>query len=270
MSPSHFEIEPFFLDGEHGPLFCIHLSPDTITSKGSILYLHPFAEEMHKSRRMAALQARRFASEGYTVLQVDLSGCGDSAGDFSDANWNRWRNDAQRAHAWLAAKNTGPMRLWGLRTGASLAVELANTIPDIEQLILWQPVTDGEQYLNQFLRIKLASEMLSTGQAQNGTKALRISLDAGASIEVGGYILNHTMAHDLAHLKLADLPPPCRVMWLELGFEASVLPSPASQRIVESWRAAAVSVQTRTLTGEPFWLTQEITECLSLIEATMP
>ncbi len=269
MSLNRFEIEPFFLDGEHGALFCIHLYPVT-PSKGSILYLHPFAEEMHKSRRMAALQARRLASEGYTVLQVDLTGCGDSAGDFSDASWNTWLNDAHRAYAWLAARTTGSMRLWGLRTGASLAVELASTLPAIEQLILWQPVLNGEQYLNQFLRIKLASEMLSTGQAQNGTKALRANLDAGASIEVGGYILSAAMAGDLVRLKLADLPPPCPVVWLELGCEASDLTSPASQRIVEGWRASGVSVQTRTLAGEPFWLTQEITECPSLLEATTP
>jgi len=81
-------------------------------------------------------------------------------------------------------------------------------------------------------------------------------------------MLNATMAHDLIHLKLADRPPPCEVLWLELGLEANDLPSPASQRIVEGWRTQGVQVQTRTLAGEPFWLTQEITECPALIAAT--
>jgi len=268
MNQVSFEIEPFFLDGGFGSLFCSHLYPAGVTCKGSILYLHPFAEEMHKSRRMAALQARHFAAAGYAVLQVDLTGCGDSAGDFADANWNAWLNDARRAHAWLLSRHAVPVSLWGLRTGASLAVELASILADIEQLLLWQPVVNGEQYLNQFLRIKLASEMLSHGQAQNGTKALRASLDAGESIEVGGYMLNATMAHDLIHIKLADMPPPCPVLWLELGLEASDLLSPASQRTVGGWRTAGVIVQTRTLAGEPFWLTQEITECPALIAAT--
>jgi len=270
MNRAGFEIETFFLDGEHGSLFCMHLYPATATPKGCILYLHPFAEEMHKSRRMAALQARRFAAAGYAVLQVDLTGCGDSAGDFADATWDAWLNDARRAHAWLATRTTRPISLWGLRTGASLAVELASTLPDIEQLLLWQPVVNGEQYLNQLLRIKLAGEMLSHGQAQNGTKALRASLEAGKSIEVGGYMLNATMAHELARLKLADMPPPCPVLWLELGLKADDLPSPASQRVVEVWQTAGVSVRTGTLAGEPFWLTQEITECPGLIEATTP
>ncbi|MEN6584674.1 MAG: hydrolase 2, exosortase A system-associated [Sulfuricella sp.] len=268
MLHASFEMEPFFLSGEHGALFCVYLYPSHITPKGSILYLHPFAEEMHKSRRMAALQARRFAAEGYAVLQVDLTGCGDSACDFGDATWETWLADARRAFAWLSAKATGPIILWGLRTGASLAVELARALPDIQRLILWQPIVNGEQYLNQFLRIKLASEMLSGNQAQSGTKDLRAKLEAGENIEVGGYMLGAAMARDLARMKLADIPSPCPVEWIEVGAEEGGSPSPASQRIVEAWRAAGVNLHARTLSGEPFWVTQEITECPSLIEAT--
>jgi len=307
MLEAGFEIEPFFLNGEQGSLFCIHLypantapnghgdnaTPDNETRharvphpnpppvgegtnvtlrefhvKGSILYLHPFAEEMHKSRRMAAMQARRFAAEGYAVLQVDLTGCGDSAGDFGDATWDGWLADAHRAHAWLAAKYAGPIILWGLRCGASLAVELANTLSDIERLLLWQPVANGEQYLNQFLRIKLASEMLSGTQAQSGTKELRAQLEAGEAIEIGGYLLGSAMAGSLARMKLADMPPPCPVEWIEIGAENSDDPTPASQRVVDAWRTAGVNVRTQTVSGEPFWVTQEITECPALIEVT--
>jgi len=271
MSTARFEIEPFFLDGGHGSLFCICLQPAAgIICKGGILYLHPFAEEMHKSRRMAALQARRFASQGYMVLQVDLTGCGDSAGDFSDANWQVWLDDARCAYAWLADRKPGPISLWGLRSGASLAVELARTLTDIHQLLLWQAIVNGEQYLNQFLRIKLASEMLNTGQAVSQTKTLRTLLEQGSPIEVGGYMLSASMAHALAQLQLSKLPPPCPVIWLEIGLAASDLAAPASQRVIDAWRSAGVNVQTRTLAGEPFWLTQEISECPALIEASTP
>ncbi len=268
MHHASFEIEPFFLSGAQGSLFCIHLYPTHTKPKGCILYLHPFAEEMHKSRRMAALQARRFAAEGYAVLQVDLTGCGDSACDFGEATWEAWLADARRAHAWLLDMAVGPIILWGLRIGASLVVELVSLISDIERVLLWQPVTNGEQYLNQFLRIKLASEMLSGGQAQSGTKDLRARLEAGEGIEVGGYMLGATMARDLARLKLTDIPPPCPVEWIEIGTDDSDTPNPSSQRIVDAWRTAGVDVHAYTLNGESFWVTQEITECPSLIEAT--
>lgn len=269
MQQANFEIKPFFLAGKHGALFCIHLFPIDSVPKGVILYLHPFAEEMHKSRRMAALQARRFATEGYAVLQVDLTGCGDSASDFGNATWETWLDDARCAYAWLSAKTTGPIILWGLRTGASLAVELASALSGVKCLLLWQPVVNGEQYLNQFLRIKLASEMLSIGQAQSGTKDLRAKLESGEGIEVGGYMLGATMARGLARLKLADSPPPCPVEWIETGADDSDTPNPTSQRIVDAWRTKGVNVHTRTINGESFWVTQEITECPSLIEATL-
>jgi len=48
---------------------------------GSVLYVHPFAEEMNKSRRKAGLQARVLARVGYDALQIDLRGCGGSSGD---------------------------------------------------------------------------------------------------------------------------------------------------------------------------------------------
>ena len=269
MQQASFEIEPFFLSGGQGSLFCIYLYPTNGTPKGRILYLHPFAEEMHKSRRMAALQARRFASEGYAVLQVDLTGCGDSAGDFGDATWEAWQDDARRAHTWLLAKTFGPTILWGLRTGASLAVELAYSLSDVERLLLWQPVARGEQFLNQFLRIKLASEMLSIGQAQSGTKELLSRLNVGENIEVGGNLLGASMAGGLAGLRLATKRPSCPVEWIEIGAEDSPVPAPASQHVVDAWRAEGVKVNARTVTGEPFWIAQEITECPNLIEATM-
>ena len=267
MTTPGIQIEPFFLDSPRGPLFCIFTSPSNQRLKGAVLYLPPFAEEMHKSRRMAALQARAMAVQGYAILQIDLTGCGDSAGDFGDASWSTWLEDARLGHAWLANKTAQPVTLWGLRTGALLAVDLAQRLQNTHHLILWQPVSDGSLFLNQFLRIKLASEMLSDGQSKSGTKALLAQLEAGQGVEVGGNMLSPAMARELGGIKLASLVPACPVSWLEVGAQASI--TPASQRIVDAWMAAGASVQTRTVQGDPFWVTQEITECPKLIDASL-
>src|SRR5512135_2479066 len=147
MTTPGIQIEAFFLDSPRGPLFSIFTAPSDQQMKGSVLYLPPFAEEMHKSRRMAALQARAMAAQGYAVLQIDLTGCGDSAGDFADATWTAWLDDARLAHAWLAGKTARPVTLWGLRTGALLAADLAQRLQNIHHLILWQPVSDGSLFL---------------------------------------------------------------------------------------------------------------------------
>jgi hypothetical protein len=46
---------------------------------------------MNKSRRAVAVASREFARDGWSVLQIDFSGCGDSSGDFSGARWEAWK-----------------------------------------------------------------------------------------------------------------------------------------------------------------------------------
>lgn len=264
-----FQMEPFFLTGRHGALFCLYLAPHDRVPKAAVLYLHPFAEEMHKSRRMAALQARHLAANGYAVLQVDLTGCGDSACDFGDARWETWRDDARRAHVWLTERAPGPVMLWGLRSGAALAVVMAGELSGVSRLLLWQPMINGELFLQQFLRIKLANEMLSAGQSHSGTNGLVARLKAGVAIEVGGYLLAPEMAAALQTLKLDHLAPPCPVEWFEVSPQGGDALSPASQGLIDTWRRAGVDVRGHVLAGEPFWTTQEITECPELVTATL-
>lgn len=266
MNAERFEIEPFFLDANGRRLFALHLHPN-VAPRGALLYLHPFAEEMHKSRRMAALQARRFAAAGLAVLQIDLTGCGDSEGDFADATWDRWREDAQAAYAWLHQRWNRPVRLWGLRLGASLAAELAPELtPTPAGMLLWQPVQNGSQFLIQFLRIRLASEMLASGSAQTGVEALRAQLAAGAAVEVGGYALAPALAASLETLRLDAQTPPCPVTWIETAAAAERPFPPAAARIAQAWRDGGAVVDTQVAACANFWVTQEITECPGLLD----
>ena len=267
MAAPRFLIEPFFLDGPNGRLFCVYTRPST-APRAAVLHLPAFAEEMHKSRRMVALMARALAERGVAVLQVDLTGCGDSGGDFADASWPVWLADAQAAHAWLAQASGAPVTVWGLRTGALLAADLARQLP-VQRLLLWQPVVDGGLFLNQFLRIRLASEMLSDGQTKNGTQRLLGELDAGNAVEVGGYLLAPALARELRQLKLAQWPPRCAVTWLETTSLDSAAITPASQRVVDAWQQHGTAVETAAVGGEAFWTTQEISTCPALIDRTL-
>ena len=251
-------LEAFFLPSERGDRFCVVNQPAR-EPRGGILYVHPFAEEMHKSRRMAALQARRLAELGYLVLQIDLLGCGDSAGDFGDARWNLWKSDVAAGLQWLRER-TERLTFWGLRLGAALACEMAH---GVERLLLWQPVTSGEQFLSQFLRLRLASEMLAGGAATSALRELRAELAQGRALEIAGYELHPELAKAIERLQLASLRPEVkRIDWLEVGAR------PGSQRVIELWTAAGIDVRTVAVAGEPFWSTVEITVCEPLVDAT--
>lgn len=260
--------EPFFLPFGKGNLFCIFHAPKAEITKGAILYLHPFAEEMHKSRRMAALQARRFAASGYAVLQVDLPGCGDSFGDFADADWDSWLASALSAYFWLRQRTEQRIALWGLRTGATLALELSCAIPEAAGIILWQPVINGERFLNQFLRIKIASEMLSERPTHSGTQQIRNELASGKSVEVGGYLLSSKFALEIDRLRLSQYEVKAPIFWFELLPMSIDLPPKVTSDTIQMLISKGAEVKLTTLQCDPFWTTQEIHVCEGLLRET--
>ena len=260
----------FFLPAESGRRFCVYYPGARDGTGPGVVYVHPFCEEMNKARRMAALQARRLSAMGYGVLQIDLYGCGDSSGEFADASWETWKRDVLAALAWLEHRVHGPLGLWGLRLGATLAADVAHGPGHrVEQLLLWQPVGNGEQYLTQFLRLRLAAEMLAEGSAQAGVRGLREKLSQGVTLEIAGYELHPGLAAAIDALVLADLVPAARhVHCLEVTAQTEPKISPALQRTLDAWRLKGLEVHTAAVTGEPFWSTIEIAECDPLMAAT--
>jgi exosortase A-associated hydrolase 1/exosortase A-associated hydrolase 2 len=262
--------EPFFLETLDGPRFCL-FHPPAGDCRGALVYLHPFAEELNRTRRMAAVGARRLAAQGVAVLQIDLHGCGDSADDFGDASWDGWKRDVAAATAWLRARVNGPVGLWGLRLGALLALDCARD-PAIapDRLLLWQPVTNGAAYLTQFLRLRLAGEMLQDKGEKSGasTDTLRAQLRAGESLEVAGYRLAPALALAIDALDGAKMAPPCPVYWCELTAAPDRPLPPAGARVAAAWREQGSKVDVHLAQGPQFWATPEIEEAPALADTT--
>ena len=262
--------EPFFLPAAHGERFCIY-HPAAGGARGGVVYVHPFAEEMNKARHMAALQSRMFAKHGFAVLQIDLFGCGDSSGEFGEARWELWKEDVALAVAWLRQRAGGTIHLWGLRLGALLALDYAAGCGEtFGGYLLWQPVVSGEAFLTQFLRLRVATEMIAEGTATTGTGALRGELNAGAVVEVAGYELAPQLARAIDGLKLAGLAPRgAPVHWFEVVAEAGRALPPAARRVADQWIAGSVELNVHAVAGEPFWNTLEITDSPALLDATL-
>ena len=260
--------EAFFLPVADGQRLCLYYPPKGPTARGAIVYLHPFAEEMNKARRMAALQARKLAERGYAVLQIDLHGCGDSSGDFGDAAWQSWLQDVLEAHAWLRKRCQAPLWLWGLRAGCLLAVQAAARIDEPANFLFWQPVASGKQFLQQFLRLKLASELMA-GESKGVMESLKQQLAGGQSVEIAGYSLSPGLAQGLEQAELLPPPKPGRLIWLELSTRPEATLMPASTKRLEQWLAAGYSIRNEVVSGPAFWQTTEIEEAPALLAATL-
>lgn len=265
------------VDGGHR--FCLFHEADNSPARSLIVYVHPFAEEMNKSRRMAALQARAFAQAGHHVLQIDLLGCGDSSGDFGDATWQAWVNDVVQGCQWLRHRSTMPgaelklpaLWLWGLRTGCLVAVEAARALDTPCNFIFWQPPASGKPLLQQFLRLKVASDLIG-GQAKGAMEALRLQLAAGESVEIAGYCLPPSLA---AGLEQSQLVPPLadaglqRLEWFELSTRPDAQLSPISAKTFALWQTDAMAARSHVVNGPAFWQTSEIEDAPALIQATV-
>lgn len=269
--------EPRFIDVDPGPQgrrFVLHHRPAGPV-RGLVVHVHAFAEEMNKSRRMVAMQSRALAAAGFVVLQADLLGCGDSDGDFGDASWARWVADVHAAVRWLQARHDGaalPLWLWGQRAGSLVATEAAAALAAEGQpchFLFWQPAPLGRVLLQQFLRLKAASELLG-GQARAVMEQLRAEIAAGRSIEVAGYELAPALCDGLERATLQPPPaPPGRMVWLETSPVETPTLAPAGATTLAAWRDAGWQVDARALRGPAFWQTTEIEDAPALVDATV-
>jgi uncharacterized protein len=259
--------EAFFLSREpagQGVRYCVLHRPTAATAlRGGIVYVHPWCEEMNKSRRMAALQARALAEQGWAVLQIDLLGCGDSSGDFAQASWQAWVDDVVAAAQWISSRFDAPLWLWGCLLANEAAAKLAGRTP----LLFWQPAAGGKALLQQFLMLKLAG-LMQDGKAQGVMQGLRDELAAGRAVEVAGYTLSPALADGLAAATLLAPGTGTRAVWLELLPQRGATPSPALQHLHKAWTDAGHAVQLAVVKGPPFWQTTEIEDASELIAAT--
>lgn len=252
MKPGAYSIRADFLEYQGRKLFYLLLGPVGIEARGAVLFLPPFTEEMNRSRHIVASQARELAAAGYNVMLLDLTGSGDSGGEFGDATWQIWLQDAAFAAGTLASMGTGPIMLWGLRLGALLACELSQSRADIHKLVLWQPVLNGEQQIDQFLRLRTASLAIGNHLTFD-RKTLWDELRSGRSLEIAGYELSSAMALQMAKARMSDLNPGCQVRWLEIVNPPISGLSVASENVIRHWREQGLQVDACCVQGEPFW-----------------
>jgi exosortase A-associated hydrolase 2 len=238
-------------------------------SSRSVLLVPPFAEEMNKARRQLALQARSLAAAGVGGLVLDLSGTGDSEGEFGETRWEDWIDDLLAGLRWLEQHGTERIVVLGVRFGALLAAELVRQQPrHVERLVLWQPVISGRQHIDQFLRLRVAAALTGTSSGIT-VRGLRESLEGGAPLEVGGYELHPDLVRSIDSQDLVKAAAPgVPVTWMEVVREEARGVGAGSERVIDAWRGAGAEVDTTTVAGEQFWSTVEISTAPALIEQT--
>jgi exosortase A-associated hydrolase 2 len=258
-----------FVEGPAGALAVVVWAPAQSAPVATALYLPPFGDEMNKSRRMVALQARALAAAGWAVAALDPRGTGDSAGDHAQATWQGWREDALHVWHWLRQHYPPPSLLWGLRLGAHLAADLAGECRvSPAALLLWQPVPSGRTFFQQQLRAGMIRG-IGSGEDPREAQSPRARLEAGGIVEIAGYGIHPDL---VAGAERADASLPLRtsmpVIVREVTVASPAVASPGIARVAARWRDAGAKVDAEAITGASFWAAQEIAEVPGLVAST--
>ncbi len=155
-------------------------------------------EQLHSHRSLRHL-ADRLAQEKVPVVRFDWHGTGDSAGvDEDSARLTTWLANMRDAVQWMREQlGCRQISLVGLRLGGTLAALVAAEL-EIDNLVLWSPVTKGRAYVREMKAISLTAEAAPRDAVADG------------SIEAAGFVLSAETAGDLSQLDLLHSQPQCR------------------------------------------------------------
>jgi hypothetical protein len=140
--------------GRNNALYGIFQQPETVNTTGTIstlgvLFCYPIGQEYMKSHWAFRLLANALVAEGIPVFKFDYYGTGDSLGDTDDWCIDRWSSDiVEAANHFKTTANITKLAVISLRFGCVLAANAIDKGLHVDELILWNPVVTGSQYLN--------------------------------------------------------------------------------------------------------------------------
>ncbi len=172
--------------------------------KEALLICHPFGEEKLWAHRAVVNIARQMAEQGVFVLRFDFTGHGDSDGSTENCSVDTYLADVSSALSSLKelVPDISRIGLLGMRFGATIAVQYAKSDSEIHDLILWEPILDGNDYIQELLRINLATQLSTEGRVSKTREELTKRLRLGDTVNVDGYLISRDFYNDCSQLKL--------------------------------------------------------------------
>ena len=242
---------PLFFNNGAYDLFGVLHEPDAAQTALPFIFCHPFVEEKLWSHRVLVTFARELAQRGHPVLRFDYMGNGDSDGDFADSSITTARADIARAIEMVKHRAGAPkVGLLGLRFGATLAADVTEGREDVQKLVLWAPIANGQGYMQELLRINLTTQMTAYREVRDDRDALVATMRAGGTANVDGYELSLSMFEEASALQAPTsrrFTGDCLIIDITRG--AVQAPGPEASRFSAAYTNATVAV----LREDPFW-----------------
>jgi uncharacterized protein len=135
-----------FFGDSSAPLFGYYHPPrGASTRTAAVLLCGPAPQEYMRTHGAFHKLAEMLSREGIAALRFDYYGTGDSAGDIDTASLRAWQsNVATAAQELRDLAAVSRISAVGFRLGAMLAA--SSGVP-FQDLVLWEPVVTGEDYM---------------------------------------------------------------------------------------------------------------------------
>lgn len=243
---------PLFFPGRAAQLFGVLHEPVAADDRLAFVLCHPFGEEKLWAHRVFVHAARMLARRGHAVLRFDCSGHGDSDGDDADTSLQSHLVDIAAAVDFLKTRRqVASVGLLGLRLGATEAALLGDQRTDISQLVLWSPITDGAKYMQELLRINLATQLAVYGSVTSDRENLVAQMRAGQTVNIDGYELSLPFYDQLSAVALTRSPRTFAGRCLIVQIDRSSDAQPA--RDLDQLRHVYQNATLAIVAEEPFW-----------------
>lgn len=150
---------PMFFGRSESPLYGVYHPPPSRDRNQAVLLCYPFGQEYMRAHRAYRQLASQLTAIGFHVLRFDYRGTGDSSGDMETIDAANWLEDIADATQELRdVSGVNSVSVLGLRLGALFASSFCSQRRDIARLILFDPVTSGEEYEKQVFAEIAASD----------------------------------------------------------------------------------------------------------------
>jgi pimeloyl-ACP methyl ester carboxylesterase len=225
-------VNPIVFGSRDRQLFGIHVPAQGRRKRQGAVICAPLGQEYERAHRACRLLGERMAAGGYDVLRFDYYGTGDSGGAGEDVTLEGCARDAVTAVEEICAlANVRRVTLIGLRLGAVIAGRAAADARAVDRLVLWDPVSDGREYLG---------ETMELGGESHGTRYVR------------GYPLNDTFKQELHDLEPRSFAAESARSVLLIASEERA----AHARLLDHLTSRRDAVASEVLPGPRSWVEQ--------------
>jgi len=191
-------MEPFFFGDEGKQLLGLYHPPSGLGNDRGIVICPPILGDYMRTHNCLRQLAIESANAGFHVLRFDYVGTGDSHGKIQDATIDEWQRNIVTASSELREIAGVPrITAFGVRFGATLAIQAADKSPVIDDLFVWDPIISGNDYVSALSRTY--HDLISNHNNLSNAEAQE------ALSYATGYDLKPALLDDVGNLRLADI-----------------------------------------------------------------